>query len=323
MAVTATVFGPAALFSTDRADEVDVCAYGRGGESLQRTLSLGWKQQFECAIGGGTRILVVSRDPTGLVVRTLASDARSELNPVPIRPRTGWEVGAVRCMYASGPFAVAHSERRDAEQTAVLTVFDDGASKTYRLGVSSVDAIAVEGKDLAIASVVAGYSSPILLVQRLMANGTRVRRYAYLLDPPKLLDVEERRRFVIDVAELLAQSLGATSPRDMTVHAHTDTEDIVQFLVPGPDGAHDLAVAVMVRSDGSGVASVRIGGGRAPEPIALNFVATIREMLTGDDDGDPATTRVALPNVVNDMESVVSAVAAMRASRTARPERDA
>jgi hypothetical protein len=312
LAATSTVYGPAAVFSTDRDDEIDVCVAGRGGELLTRTVSLGRGEQFECAVGGGRRILVVSRGSAQIVPRTLASDIRSELNMAPIRARTGWDIGAVRATYANGPFVVAHDERRDDQGAAVLTVFDSGATTTTRLLLPSVGAVAAEGKDIAVATVLSGASAPMLLVQRTTVAGGRDRRYAYLLEQPSLETATARQALLVDAADMLAASLGADAPRSFAHAEHDDAHDVARFTLPGPDAAHDLTFAIRLGARGDAVVGVRIGEGRAPEARGLHFVERVREILTGDDDGDAATTRVELPQLATGIAAVVSAVGALR-----------
>jgi hypothetical protein len=314
LAATSTVFGPAAIFSTDRDDEIDVAVSGRGGEALTRTVSLGSGERFDSAVGGGRRILVISRSPGRIVPRTLASDIRSELNPAPIRARTGWEIGSVRAAYANGPFVVAHCEQREMERNTALTVFDGGTTRTSRLLLPRVDGLAVEGKEAVVAAVVSGASAPILLVQRTTVAGGRDRRYAYLLEHPAADTSQARQALLLDAADMLAVSLGADAPRTVTLHEHDGSHDVVQFTLPGPDAGHDLAFSILLAPRGNAVVAVRIGAGRAPEARGLHFAERVREILTGDDDGDPATTRIELPQLATGMASVVSAVGALRAS---------
>jgi hypothetical protein len=310
-------FGPATVYSTDRVDEIDVCASGREGAALQRTVSLGWKQQFECAQGGGSRIMVVSRDPDGIVVRTLASDVRSELNPVPIRPRTGWSIATVRCAYANGPFVVAHTEERDGERVGVLTLFDAGQTQVQRLALPGVDAIGIDGKDVCAAVMVASASVPVLMVHRSARTGANARYYAFFLEDPDPRTRYSRHAILLDVADIVSRALGSKTPVGFELRSHESLGDSAHFIVPGIDKAHDIAVGVLLREDGSGVTSLRVGGGDAPEPRALHFTERLREMFTGDDDGDVATTRVEHARLAAGVESIVSAVGALRAARGA------
>jgi len=313
LAATSTVFGPATVFATDREDEIDVCASGREGASLQRTVSLVWKQRFECAYGGGSRIMVVSRDTDGITVRTLASDVRSELNPVPIRPRTGWQLGAVKCVYANGPFVVAHSERRDDESIAVTTMFDAGNTQTQRLTLPGVDAIAVDGKDVCVAAMLPAASAPVILLHRSTRMGTHARHYAFFLDEPDTRTPYARHAVLVDLAEILARAMGVRVPTSFELRTFDETADSAHFALPGIDAAHDVAVAVLLREDGSGITSLRIGGGPAPTPRGLHFAEKLREVFTGDDDGDVATTRLEHEHVAHGIESIVSTIGAMRA----------
>jgi hypothetical protein len=317
LAATSTVFGPATVYSTDRVDEIDVCASGREGAALQRTVSLGWKQQFECAQGGGSRIMVVSRDPDGIVVRTLASDVRSELNPVPIRPRTGWSITSVHCAYANGPFVVGHTEARDAERVGVLTVFDAGQVQVQRLALPGIDAIGVDGKDVCAAVMVPSASAPVLMVHRSARTGANARYYAFFLEEPDPRTPYARHSILVDVADIVSRALGSKAPVAFELRTHDELGDSAHFIVPGIDKAHDIAIGVLLRGDGSGVTSLRIGGGDAPVPRALHFAERVREMFTGDDDGDAATTRVDHARVAAGVESIVSAVGALRAARGA------
>ncbi len=315
LAATSTVFGPATVYSTDRPDEIDVCASGREGAALQRTVSLGRAQSFECAQGGGSRIMVVSRDASGIVARTLASDVRSELNPVPIRPRTGWSVDRVRCVYANGPFVVAHSETRDDATVGVLTVFDAGQSQTHRLSLPGIDALAVDGKDICAAVMVPSASAPVLLLNRTTREGRGARHYAFFLEEPDTRTTYARHAVLLDVADIVARALGSRATAEFRLRSLDDLGDAAEFRVPGIDRANDISIAVLLREDGSGITSLRVGGGAAPEPRALHFAERLREVFTGDDDGDVTTTRVEHTQVANGIESIVSAVGALRAVR--------
>jgi hypothetical protein len=317
LAATCTVFGPATIYSTDRVDEIDVCASGREGAALQRTVSLGWKQQFESAQGGGSRIMVVSRDPDGIVVRTLASDVRSELNPVPIRPRTGWAITTVCCAYANGPFVVGHTEERDGDRVGVLTVFDAGQTQVQRLALPGLDAIGTDGKDVCAAVMVPSASVPVLMVHRSARTGANARYYAFFLEEPDPRTTYSRHSILVDVADIVSRALGSKSAIGFELRSHDELGDSAHFVVPGLDKAHDIAIGVLLREDGSGVTSLRIGGGNAPEPRALHFAERLREMFSGDDDGDAATTRVEHPRLAMGIESIVSAVGALRAARGA------
>ncbi len=315
VAATSTVAGPVAVYTTDREDEIDVCVASRDGSMLERTVSLGQRQRFECAQGGGSRVLVVSRDDAGLVARTLASDVRSELNPVPIRPRTGWRVDAARCAYANGPFAIAHVETRDDVSFAVLTLFDAGQIQTHRLTLPCADGLAVDGKDVCVVAMIPAASAPVLLVHRSTRTGTHARHYAYFLEEPEVRTSYERRAVLVDIADILARAMGARTPSSFVLRDFDEHGDIATFVLPGLDPAHDVSVAVLMRDDGSGVTSLRVGGGAAPAPRGLHFVERMREAITGDDDGDPATMRIELESVSRGLESIVSAIGAFRAAR--------
>jgi hypothetical protein len=325
LAATGTVLGPVVVFATDRDDEIDVCAWSSADGGSHRTVSLGRGQRFECAAGGGSRIAVVSRGAEGIVVRTIARDLRSELNTAPLVARHGRRIGAVRCAYASGPFVVAHAEHGgDDERDVVVTVFDGAHSSSARFPFPGVDALVVEGRDVLVAALVGGASAPLLFLERLMvgrrhdggpAELVGQRCYVYLLAQPAGAAQRQRHALLADAAEVLARSLSARGPRNLALRAHDERADVATFVIHGPDAARDLNVALLVRDDGSAVASVRIGEGLAPEPRALNFVERVRTTVTGDNDGDPRTVHLEVPSLACSIEDIVATVWGLRLVR--------
>ena len=319
VAATVNAAGPACIFETDRPDEIDVVAWHHSGSTLERTVSLGYQQRFVAAAGGGTRIFIVSRGPRNLVVRTLASDVRSELNPAPITPPQGWEIGSVHCAYANGPFVLAHGESREGVHFVVVTAFDGVDVHSHRIELPQLDALAVEGKDVLAAALSAGASTTRLLIHRMSADGSRTRRYGFLLEEPALKTEGQRRAVLLDLAEMLSFALGVVGER-LEFHTHDEASDVVTMRIPGDRSTREVALAVLARADGTGVASLRSGHGDAPEPGALHFAERLREFFTGDDDGDPTTIRIELPHVVSSMDAIVAAVGATRAAHAATRE---
>ncbi len=323
LAACATVHGPIAVFSTDRPDEVDLCALRDGGVA-HKTVSLGHGQTFVCAAGGGSRVALVSRKGNDVRMRTVASDLRSELNPVPLAAGVRAEVGEVRVVHAGGPtFVLAHEERHTAPEV-VVTVFEDGRTRVVRTKFPSVHGLALAGKHVAIASVTGGAMSPLLYVQQLVlarddAKGesfaSAPKRRAYQLGEPPTSTAQARRGALLDAAEVLSQSLAAQPPRELAVSAVGPDRERAAFIVPGVDPSQDLAVSVELYADGRAVVNVKIGHGSAPQPRPLTTMERVRVMLTGDDDGDPSTAHFELSSLARELGRVVMAVWALRLTR--------
>jgi hypothetical protein len=322
LAAVSTVHGPVAIFSTDRDDEIDLCAL-RSGSVQHRTVSLGHGQSFVCAAAGATRIAVVSRRNDDVRVRTIASDLRSELNPVPLATKAKAVVGTVKVAHAGGSaFALVHQE---TSQTAeiVTTVFEDGKTRTLRTKALSLQGLGVCGKQLAVAALQPGCIVPILYVQQVQlvrdeARGetspAMPRRRAYLLGSPPASTAQARRALLVDAAEVLSQSLSAQNPRELLVAQDQDgaSESVAAFMVPGADAAHDVALAILLRADGSAIVTAKLGDAKAPAPRPLTLMERIRVFATGDDDADPRTVRTELRSLCRQLGDVVMAIWTLR-----------
>jgi hypothetical protein len=323
LAACATVHGPIAIFSTDREDEVDVCALRDGG-TRHKTVSLGHGQRFVTAAGGGSRLAIVSRNGNDVRVRTIASDLRSELNAVPLAPATRSTVGNVRAAHAgAATFVLAHEERSD-EHEVVVTVFDDGKTRTVRSKFAAVHGLAIAGKHIAIAALTDGALAPRLYVQQLTLTRDEARGESYATAPKRRAYVfgalpthspRARRAALEDIAEVLSQSLAAQPPRALCVREAGSCERAA-FVVPGADASKDLAVSIELHEDGSGIVNVKIGDRTAPDPRPLTAIERVRLMLTGDDDGDPSTSHFALRSLADELGEVVMAVWALRLTRS-------
>lgn len=323
LAACATVHGAVAIFSTDRKDEVDVCALRKGGVE-HKTLSLGAGQRFVCAAGGGSRIAIVSRKDNDVRVRTVASDLRTELNSVSLAPATRNSVGEVRVVHAGGAtFVLAHEEEGQAREV-VVTVFEDGRTRVVRSKFPGLHGLALAGKHVAIGAVVSGAITPILHVQQLTlvrdeskseSYASAPKRRAYLVGEPPTSTAAVRRAALEDAAQVLSQSLAAQAPRELQI-GEVDGRERALFVVPGADATKDLAVSMELREDGSGIVNVKLGAASAPTPRELSLVERLRVVFTGDDDGDPTTSHFELDNLARDLGQVVMAVWALKLTRT-------
>jgi hypothetical protein len=314
-----------ALFSTDRPDEVDLCTLEPGG--ARSTISLGRGQRFACAAGGGRKLCVISRGEREVVFRTVAQDLRTELNATPVVPRTGWSIETVSCAYANGPFVMLHTEVHEERgvRDAVITLFGEGKVWTRRFASSPVDRVWVEGRTLLTAGLLGGASTPLLAVQQLTLvrdqkdwvisdaaglTGTQ-RRYVYPLTPAPCGTPEMRHAVLTDVAEVVALSLGAHKPRDASLSVVDARADRMHFRVPmGKQG--EIALSMLVRDDGSGVVAIKIGVGHAPAARDLSWVERLRQTITGDDDGDPTTTRLETDQMLHAVEDILRAIWGLR-----------
>lgn len=322
IAACITVHGPVVICATDRPDELDVCALRTSGVE-HRTVSLGYKQEFVAAEGGGSRIAIISRHGNDVRMRTIASDLRSELNAVPLAAGVRAAVGNVRVVHGGGPiFVVAHEEHGDAREV-VLTVFDDGKTRVLRSKFPGVQGLSIAGKHIAIAALVAGSISPLLYVQQLTLARDDVKgesfaiapkRRAYLLGEPPTNTPQARRALLVDAAEVLAQSLSAQAPREVVV-GEFDGHERVAFIVAGSDAAKDIAMVIQLHDDGSAIVNVKRGDTRAPAPRPLTVIERVRVALTGDDDGDPSTSHFELRSLTRDLGDVVMAVWALKLTR--------
>lgn len=322
LAACATVHGAVAIYSTDRKDEVDVCALRKGGVE-HKTLSLGAGQRFVCAAGGGSRIAVVSRRDNDVRVRTVASDLRTELNSVSLAPATRNTVGAVRVVHAGGAtFVIAHEEEGQAHEV-VVTVFEDGKTRVVRSKFPALHGLALAGKHVAISAMIAGAITPILHVQQLTLVRDEVKsesyasapkRRAYLVGEPPTSTAAVRRAALEDAAHVLSHSLAAQAPRELQI-GDVDGRERALFVVPGADATKDIAVSMELREDGSGIVNVKLGAARAPTPRELTLVERLRVLFTGDDDGDPDTSHFELASLARDLGQVVMAVWALKLTR--------
>ncbi|MFO0561129.1 MAG: hypothetical protein U0269_24135 [Polyangiales bacterium] len=322
LAACATVHGPIAVFSTDRDDELDVCAI-RDRAVHHRTVSLGSGQTFVAAAGGGSRVAIVSRKGNDVRVRTIASDLRSELNSMPLAHGTRAEVGEVRVVHGGGAtFVIAHEEH-GAQREVVLTVFEDGKARTLRTRFAALHGLALAGKHIALAALVPGALSPLLYVQQLAlarddARGesfaSAPKRRAYVLGEPPTNTPQARKAALVDAAEVLAQSLSAQPPREVTLEDH-DAKERVAFIVPGSDPSRDMAVSIELHEDGSAIINVKMGDAKAPAPRPLSLLERLRVVVTGDDDGDPSTSHFELGSLFHGLGDVVMAVWALKLTR--------
>lgn len=323
LAACATVHGPIAVFATDRDDELDVCAI-RDRAVHHRTISLGSGQTFVAAAGGGSRVAIVSRKGNDVRVRTIASDLRSELNSMPLAAGARAEVGDVRVVHGGGAtFVIAHEEH-GAQREVVLTVFEDGKARTLRTRFAALHGLALAGKHIAIAALVPGALSPLLYVQQFAlarddARGesfaSAPKRRAYVLGEPPTSTPQARRAALVDAAEVLAQSLSAQPPRDVTLEEHEDKERVA-FIVAGSDPSRDMAVSIELREDGSAIVNVKLGDSKAPAPRPLSLLERLRVVVTGDDDGDPSTSHFELASLFRGLGEVVMAVWALKLTRS-------
>lgn len=323
LAACATVHGPIAVFSTDREDELDVCAI-RDKTVHHRTVSLGSGQRFVAAAGGGSRVAIVSRKGNDVRVRTIASDLRSELNAIPLAPGVRAEVGSVRVVHGGGAtFVLAHEEHGE-QREVVLTVFEDGRARTMRTRFAALHGLALAGKHIALAALMPGAISPLLYVQQLAlarddAKGesfaSAPKRRAYVLGEPPTSTAQARRAALVDAAEVLAQSLSAQPPREVTVEDFEGRERVA-FIVAGSDPSKDMAVAIELQADGSAIVNVKMGTSRAPAPRPLTLLERLRVVVTGDDDGDPTTSHFELDSLFHGLGEVVMAVWALKLTRT-------
>jgi hypothetical protein len=319
LAACATVHGPIALFATDRHDELDLCAI-RNGAVHHRTISLGSGQTFVAAAGGGSRIAVVSRKGNDVRVRTIASDLRSELNSMPLAHGARAEIGEVRVAHGGGAtFVIAHEEH-GAQREVVLTVFEDGKSRTLRTRLEALHGLALAGKHIAIAALASGALSPLLYVQQFAlvrdeARGesfaSAPKRRAYMLGEPPTNTRMARRAALLDAAEVLAQSLSAQPPRELTLEDH-DERERVAFIVAGSDRSRDIAVSIELHEDASAIINVKIGDTKAPAPRPLSLLERLRVAITGDDDGDPSTSHFELESLFRGLGDVVMSVWALK-----------
>lgn len=317
-----TVHGPIAIFATDHEDEIDLCAI-RGGSVHHRTVSLGHGQSFLCAAGGGTRIAVVSRRNDDVRVRTIASDLRSELNPVPLASSGKVTVGAVRVAHASGAaFVIVHEEVGSSTEI-ITTVVEDGHARTLRNKSLSLQGLGVSGKQMAVAALTGGCMVPILYVQQVQlardeAKGETYpampRRRVYLLGNPPTVTTQARRALLMDAAEVLAQSLSAQNPREITLAKDDDgaNKTLMAFSVPGADAAHDVAVSILLHADGSAIVTAKLGDAKAPAPRPLSFIERARVLTTGDDDGDSKTVRRELRSLSQQIGEMVMSIWTLR-----------
>ena len=322
LAACATVHGAVAIYTTDRDDEVDLCALRKDGVE-HKTLSLGGGQRFVCAAGGGSRIAIVSRRDNDVRVRTVASDLRSELNSVPLAAGTRSTLGAVRVVHAGGStFVIAHKEAGETREV-VVTVFDDGKTRTVRSKFPAMHGLALAGKHVAIAALIPGAATPILHVQQLTlvrddarseSYASAPKRRAYLVGDPPSSTAAVRRAALEDAAQVLAHSLAAQPPRELQIGEIGGRERAV-FVVPGVDVAKDLAVSMELREDGSGIVNVKLGAATAPAPRELTIIEKLRVLFTGDDDGDPDTSHFELASLSRDIGQVVMAVWALKLTR--------
>ncbi len=310
-----TVLGPVLVFATDHADEIDLLAVTRESPN-SRTVSLFRGQTFACAAGGGHRVLLVSRDDDRLTFRTVAADLRSELNRTDVPIARGATVTDVRCAFANGPFVIAHAESKRDSSRVVLTTIDDGAiANQCDVRLDRVDGLAVHGRDVDVLAVVPGAAGAIVVAKSLLRGGGLLRSYAFPLAPDRAPTAELRRAVLTDVADAIAISLGAPDGGTLEFRSGEPDADVVLFAITGLRTSQDVSFAAQLRADGGGVVTARVGSGAAPAPFALGFAGRLREWFSGDDDGDPQTTRVVDPCLPRIVPAVVSAVGALRSLR--------
>jgi hypothetical protein len=320
----ATVHGPIAVLSTDREDEVDLCALRPDG-AQHRTVSLGAGQRFVAAAGGGSRVAIVSRKGSDARIRTVASDLRSELNPSPLEEDPRAQVGEIRVVHAgAASFAVAH-ESRGASAEVVLTLFDDGKVRRARARLPALHGIALSGRHLALACLTAGASAAILHVQQFTLTRDEktgetspgaARRRAYWLDDATSWDTPRAREAaLIDAATVMSLSLAASEPESFALEPGDLTRSRAGFLVKGSDPTRDMAVRIELHAEGSAVVNVRLGPGAANDPRPLGALGRLRSALTGDDDGDPSTGHFEVSSLARELGEIVMAIWALRLTR--------